>query len=309
MLTGNLAKTHWLLMVCLLLVADLLFNLQGHWIDGLPEWVHAGQLVDFLTILWWYGGAWAVVRGVDLFVWQRLYGVDTPGVPRPRRELTDIFDLLVYLAVTAVILVEVFHQPVSGIFATSGVVAVIVGLALQNTLSDLFAGLALNIERPFKAGDWITLDGVQGLVLFTNWRATHLRTRTMDDMILPNSVVSKARLHNHSRPTRINMLQIDVPLRPASDPQEVARLLQTATTNAKGVLSDPAPFALLVEMRPGHVIWRVHAPFDDFAQASRVRSAVNLSILESIHAAGRSDLLPDQHLWLHSANGSDCAAL
>ncbi|MBF0126340.1 MAG: mechanosensitive ion channel [Magnetococcales bacterium] len=297
--SANLPKSHWFLVVVVLLTADLLFNLPDLWGDKLPAWMHAERLVEALIILWWYGVAWAIVRGSDLFVWQRLYGIDTPGVPRPRRELTDIYDILVYVAITVVILVEVFHQPMSGIFATSGVMAIILGLALQNTLGDLFAGLALNIERPFKAGDWVTLDGVQGLVLFTNWRATHLRTRTADDVILPNSVVAKSRLTNHSRPTPLNIVVIDLPLRYGVNPDEAIPLLRDAAGTVEGVLANPAPIIFLADLLSGNTTWRVSVFIDDFAKLSRVRSDVNIALLKAVHAAAWDHLLTNQHVWVH----------
>ena len=62
--------------------------------------------------------------------------------------------------------------PVSAVLATSGVLAIVLGLAMQNTLADVFSGLAINIEQPFGAGDWITLaDHVQGQIIEINWRA------------------------------------------------------------------------------------------------------------------------------------------
>jgi small-conductance mechanosensitive channel len=71
----------------------------------------------------------------------------------------------------------VFQQPISAFLATSGVMAIVLGLALQNTLADVFSGLAINIERPYMAGDWISVtDRVSGQVIEVNWRATRIRT-------------------------------------------------------------------------------------------------------------------------------------
>ncbi|MBF0339814.1 MAG: mechanosensitive ion channel [Magnetococcales bacterium] len=294
-------KGHWHFLIVGLVIGQIFIQAVGDRITALPTWMHADWFLDTITILWWYTAAWAVVRGADLFFWQRLYGVDTPGVPRPRRELTDIFDIIVFIVATGIIVVDVFHQPISGVFATSGVVAIILGLALQNTLADLFAGLAINIERPFKAGDWITVDGIQGLVLFTNWRSTHLRTRAADDMIVPNSVLAKARVNNHARPTQINVLAMNIPLRYGFDPDAIQTLLESTAATAEGVMTDTYPFVVLYEMLPGHVIWRLHVYIDDFAKLNRVRGAVHMAILRALHTAGLDHLLPNQHLWVHGA--------
>ena len=85
----------------------------------------------------------------------------------------------------------------TGLLATSGVVAVVLGFALQNTLSDVFSGIALNMEHPYRQGDWIRLDtGFEGEVVEINWRATHLRSREDTDIVQPNSGMATARIVN-----------------------------------------------------------------------------------------------------------------
>jgi small-conductance mechanosensitive channel len=94
----------------------------------------------------------------------------------------------------------VLKEPISAILATSGVLAIVLGLALQNTLADVFAGLAINIERPFATGEWISAtDGVDGQVMEINWRATRLRTGANDMIVIPNSMVAKTVVTNRSR--------------------------------------------------------------------------------------------------------------
>ena len=84
-------------------------------------------------------------------------------------------------------------QPIEGLLATSGIVALVLGLALQSTLADLFSGIALNIEDPFGAGDRITVDGGnEGQAIEINWRATRIRNRSGDTTVIPNSQIAKS---------------------------------------------------------------------------------------------------------------------
>jgi hypothetical protein len=84
-------------------------------------------------------------------------------------------------------------QPIEGLLATSGIVALVLGLALQSTLADLFSGIALDIEDPFGAGDRITVDGGnEGQVIEINWRATRIRNRSGDTTVIPNSQIAKS---------------------------------------------------------------------------------------------------------------------
>src|SRR5438552_1625240 len=79
------------------------------------------------------------------------------------------------------VIAYVFDLPVQGLIATSGAIAIILGLALQSTLSDVFSGLVLSFSRPYRPDDWIKLEGgTEGRVIEMNWRATHILTPQRD---------------------------------------------------------------------------------------------------------------------------------
>ena len=87
------------------------------------------------------------------------------------------------------------------LLTTSAVGAVVVGFALQDTLGNLFAGLAIQIEKPFRVGHWIQVGDREGQVQEITWRATKLRTKDGQFLIVPNSVISKEPILNYSEPT------------------------------------------------------------------------------------------------------------
>ena len=107
-------------------------------------------------LLSWIHLAWAIIGLV------RIYLVIEKR-PHEARLLRDIVVGVVYLSIGLSILAFVFGIPIGTLVATSGVVAIILGLALQNTLSDVFSGIALSLRRPYVIGDWIVLsDGTEG---------------------------------------------------------------------------------------------------------------------------------------------------
>ena len=78
----------------------------------------------------------------------------------------------------------VFGLSLQGIVATSGVLAIVLGLALQNTLGDVFSGLSMSVEKPYEVGDAILLEGgVEGEVIQINWRSTHVQN-TQNDVVM-----------------------------------------------------------------------------------------------------------------------------
>ena len=117
---------------------------------------------------------------------------DLQSRAREGRLLQDLIVGIIYVGAVLSVVAYVFDAPVGTLIATSGVVAVILGLAMQSTLSDVFSGIALNLARPYGIGDWIVLaNDIEGKVVETNWRATHLLTAANDLVVVPNSDLAK----------------------------------------------------------------------------------------------------------------------
>ena len=152
--------------------------------------------VDVAKIIWWTNAAWSLIGIVRVFlIFERR--------PREVRLLQDLIVGVIYVGAVLSIIAYVFNAPVGTLIATSGAIAIVLGLALQSTLSDVFSGIALNLARPYSIGDWVVLNnGIEGEVVETNWRATHLLNATDDLVAVPNSDLAKARLTNLSSPEK-----------------------------------------------------------------------------------------------------------
>ena len=95
-----------------------------------------------------------------------------------------------------------FEETITGLITASGVFGVVMGLALQSTLADLFSGIALNLQRPFRVGDWIQVDsGILGEVTEMNWRAKTAQTKRSTTM----KASSPAAIHHRKRVARAAM--------------------------------------------------------------------------------------------------------
>src|SRR5215831_12677330 len=159
-----------------------------------------------LLASWWLWVAWFLVSVLRAFV---IVG----HRPREGKLLQDLLASLIYLAAVFAIIAYVFDLPIQGLLATSGAVAILLGLALQSTLGDVFSGLVLSFSQPYRPGDWINLDGgLEGRVIEMNWRATHVLTGRRDLAIVPNSTIAKSRIVNVSSPSGIHGVTIAVQL-------------------------------------------------------------------------------------------------
>ncbi|MBU1220673.1 mechanosensitive ion channel [Myxococcota bacterium] len=158
--------------------------------------------------------------------------------------IKDIIILVVYIVV-AVIVVGQQGVDVTSIVATSAVLTAVIGFALQDLLSSIISGLAIEIEKPFKVGDWVKFDQQEGRVLEINWRSTKIETRHLDTVIIPNNVVTRSAMINFSYPTELHRQRVEVGLPYGLPPNKAKASLLRALGGIDGILSDPAPIVNL----------------------------------------------------------------
>ncbi len=160
--------------------------------------------------------------------------------------LTDILRVALVLALLMLGLKVVFGYSVTGLFATSAVLSAILGFALQDMLGNIIAGIALQIERPFECGDWVTVGQYCGQVQSMSWRATRIRDLAGNLLVVPNSQISKESIINHHKPTPEHALVLPIGLDYAHPPFRVKETVLAAVAQTPNVLTNPAPKVLLV---------------------------------------------------------------
>ena len=257
-------------------------------------------VVGALEAFWWLGAAWLVVGLLRAFL---VLG----RRPRESQLIKDLLAALTYLSAAFIIVVDVFDLPVRGILATSGAVAIIIGLALQSSLGDVFSGIVLNIERPYTVGDWIVVDDtVQGFVIETNWRATHILTANQDVAVIPNSVVAKAKLVNCSAPTRAHGTSIRVKLDPAITPVTGCHLLKEVLLSSGQILRTPEPSVTIRDLSAEMIDYEISFSVEDISIVPQAqnelydrvfRAAAAMGVKFSPRLAGSANNPPsvDQH--------------
>ncbi len=192
-----------------------------------------------------------------------------PGIFR------DIFSTL-FAAVVLVVLVQAgLGVHVAALVVTSAAVSIFLGLALQQTISDLFAGLALMIERPFEPGDWVRIGERVGRVQEISWRAVKIQLLRVEDyLIIPNSVVAKAEVVNMSSPTRLHGHTVEVGVAYRHPPSRVSEVLVGAALEVAGVLQAPAPRAELIRFDSSSMTYRLTFWIDDYPRIDEIAAQV-----------------------------------
>src|SRR5262249_14980608 len=150
------------------------------------------------------------------------------------------------------------------IVAATAVGAVVIGFALQDTLGNLFAGLAIQIEKPFRVGHWVHIAGMDGVVSEVTWRATKIRTKTGNLVIVPNSVLSRDTITNYSEPFLHTLLEVDVGAAYEAPPNFVKTTILAALKGEPLVSHDRDPEVLLQDFAASAITYRVRVWTEDF---------------------------------------------
>ena len=164
------------------------------------------------------------------------------------------------------------------LLTTSAVGAVVVGFALQETLGNAFAGLSIQSERPFKVGHWIRVGDFEGRVAEITWRATRLRTKSGNFIVVPNNIIGKEAITNYSEPAVPTRLELEVGVSYTASPAAVKQAMHEAMAQSRYVLTSPAPDVLLVGFDASSMNYRARFWVDDFERDDQARDDVRVAI-------------------------------
>ena len=134
------------------------------------------------------------------FVWP-LYGYPGENARIPSF-LPQVVAIILFVVATFAGLAASYHVTIPGLLTGSGVIALILGLALQETLGNIFAGFGLQAGRAYRVGDWLIVDGKHVEVVELNWRSTRFRSNDEVSFDIPNSQLAKTTIVNLYYPSR-----------------------------------------------------------------------------------------------------------
>lgn len=223
-------------------------------------------LAQLLELMWWIQGAQLFTVLLDRLI--------LPEAWHRERLFQDVLGALVFLAAAIAAIAYVLELPVRGLLATSGALAVILGLAIQSTLNDVFSGVVLNATQPFRLGDWVLIGEVEGKVVESNWRATSLLNGQGNIVVIPNSVAAKANIVNHSQPVHMHGVTVTVQIGPEILPGKVLDALEQVTLSHADVLDSPKPVVSVRQAGTNAIEYEILCFVDSLAKKIAVRNAL-----------------------------------
>jgi small-conductance mechanosensitive channel/ABC-type branched-subunit amino acid transport system substrate-binding protein len=166
---------------------------------------------------WWLVGAWLANIAVERFLWVPLERSTERRVPTVFRAIVTI--LLFVVAIFGVV-AFVLGKTITSLLASTGMLTFIIGLAIQSNLKDVFAGIMLNMERPFRIGDYLRVGRNVGQVIDVSWRTTRVRLKAGPVLALPNGRLSDSEIENLSAADK-NEANMVIPVNAAFPPEAV----------------------------------------------------------------------------------------
>src|ERR1051325_11146577 len=287
--------------------------------------IRAALILFGLSILGLLADAWLVIRGVSpdgpLYLWIRWASLFCLGIAfinvasvflfevflrglrvKPPRIMRDLLMALGYV-VLGIGLLSIPKVDITGIVATSAVLTAVIGLSFQDTLGNMMGGMALQLEHSFGVGDWIKIDGQEGLVRDIRWRHTAIETRNWDTVVIPNSILMKSQVtvlgrrggapRQHRQWVYFN---VDFRYSPADVIEAVETGLRAEAI--PNIASDPLPNCVFMDFKDSYGSYAVRYWLTDFALDDPTNSIVRTRIYFALRRAGIPLSIPAHSIFM-----------
>src|SRR5947209_7190951 len=198
-----------------------------------------------------------VVALVNRYVWD-WYFEQRKQTPIPHF-LREVVGGVIFLVALLIVLNVGYHaeRELKGLLAGSGIVAIIIGFAGQNLFAGIIGGISIQINRPYKVGDWLKVQDTYAEVREINWRSTRLCTNDNIYLDIPNNEMVQRTITNLTYPNRIHFMRLQINADYAAPPNDVKEALLRATIQVPGVEKDPAPQIYVSEYGESAIIYQI----------------------------------------------------
>jgi small-conductance mechanosensitive channel/CRP-like cAMP-binding protein len=247
-------------------VAWVLF-LAMHFVMNLPSLIKYGKELQAVEILLF--ALAAITAGVALAFnsWIKENVERAPAIVQD----TVTFTLF------GVVLALMFRENATAL-AGGAAAGIVLGFALQETLGNAFLGIGIQIEKPFRVGHWISVASYEGLVTEVTWRATRIRTKTGNLVIVPNNMMAREAITNYSEPTLPTRIMVDVGAGYQFPPSQVTEAIFAALKQSQRVLRIPEPEVLLLDFAASSITYRTRFWIDDYFLDEEIKNEVRRGI-------------------------------
>jgi small-conductance mechanosensitive channel len=220
--------------------------------------------------------------------------IDEQVMPFVRRVALILLTLIAFI-----VLLSHLQVDISAFVTTLGIGSLAIALAAQATLADAISGFVIMADRPFAIGDRIEILELDtwGDVLDIGLRSTRIRTRDNRMVVVPNSLIGKSLVVNHSIPSTVYRVQTHVGVGYETDVDHARQVLIEAVRAQDWVMKDRRIEALFIEWGPTAMVFRVRCWIEHYVETRRIMDKLNTCLLEALTEAGIDMPFPTQTIY------------
>lgn len=221
--------------------------------------------------------------------------------------IRDLFSIVAYVLIFALILKYYFALSLGALLSGSALLGVILGLALQDTLGNLFSGISLHADKPFDVGDVITVGKWTGVVESVTWRAAKIRTFTNRVVLVSNSEIAKESIEVCPR-DNANARLIFFNALYTNSPAKVMQVVRNAIREAENVRREPAAFVRIRNLGDFGVDYEIKYWLEDYARFNDTDALLRQRIWYAFNRAGLDFAYPTQTLYIEQPKAAPSLA-
>lgn len=195
---------------------------------------------------------------------------------------------LAFIYVVAILIILRYEAKVNltSIITTSAVVTAVIGLALQDTLGNLIAGIVLQMEKPYNVGDWIHFDTYTGKVIGMSWKSTRIVTREREVVCIPNNLITRGHVLNYTQMDAGHIATFNIGTSYVDPPNRVREAILATLAENPAVSSSPAPDVRVTSYSDFYINYLVRFYITDFENEDRIKSQILNQLWYRFHREG-----------------------
>lgn len=214
-------------------------------------------------------------------------------IPKLGRDILHIFLITI---IFACVLSNIWGLDLGNLLTALGVSSLVLGLALQEPLGNLFNGVFLLMANPFKKGDWIKIGDDIGKVSEISWRSVKIQTRSNEQIILPNNLLGKEKIKNLSRPSKIHAEILKFGFSYNDHPEKVKEVLFSVAEQNEKVLKKPAPGALALSYDDFAITYGLRVFIKNYEDIITLHDEINSKVFDAAAEHGLRIPYPRQEV-------------
>ncbi len=227
-----------------------------------------------------------VIRILEVFILQWGKRVAERSQLKPDEQLVTLvrkFTKICLWVIGLLFVLQSWDIQIGPLLASLGIVGIAFAFAMQQTLSNIFGGISLIVDKTLKVGDQIKLDEqTEGYVQDIGLRSTRIRTYDNDIVVVPNGKLADARIFNYITPDRKSRVVIPFTVAAEADAEKVKKIAAKVPQYVDGFMAEPEPVVIFHEISDLGLKFRLYFWVDSFDKKFRARDSANLKLYEEL---------------------------